>query len=183
LCDSNFAQISTLFTQNLSSFHQIAQIYGENHTKSLCTDLSHNICVTTLADTQIFVWITRITSIMEFQHYLCYSAMFSLKNRTSNFVSFQSYVLNWFNYLLELAGHGKYDLHISKKSFISISIDWATGFFFDRFQLNENNWSVLTIFVTHISSYKSTQIYGYEPHKSQWPIKYTNFVWFVTQKY
>jgi hypothetical protein len=49
-------------------------------------------------------------------------------------------------YFLELA----YVLHISKKSFLSISIDWATGFFFERFQLNENNWSVLNIFVTQI---------------------------------
>jgi hypothetical protein len=67
LCDSNFAQISIFFTQNLCGFHQIAQIsikttqiYGEKHTKYLCTDLSHNICVTSLADIQIFVRITRI---------------------------------------------------------------------------------------------------------------------------
>jgi hypothetical protein len=37
-----------------------AQIYGENHTKYLCTDLSHKFCVTTLADMQIFVRIPRI---------------------------------------------------------------------------------------------------------------------------
>jgi hypothetical protein len=67
LCDSNFGQISTFFTQNLCGFLQIAQIsikitqiYGENHTKNLCTDLSHKICVTLLADIQIFVRIPRI---------------------------------------------------------------------------------------------------------------------------
>jgi hypothetical protein len=32
LCDSNFAQISTFFTQNLCGFHQIAQISIKNHT-------------------------------------------------------------------------------------------------------------------------------------------------------
>jgi hypothetical protein len=60
LCNSHFAQISTFFSQNLCDFHEIAQIsikttqiYSESHTKYLCTDLSHSICVTSLADTNI----------------------------------------------------------------------------------------------------------------------------------
>jgi hypothetical protein len=80
LYDSYFAQISTFFTQNLCGFHQIAQISikitqinGENHTKYLCTDLSHNICVTSLADIEleIFVRITRI-ELHEWSSYVIY---------------------------------------------------------------------------------------------------------------
>jgi hypothetical protein len=78
LCDSNFALIFTFSIQNLCGFHQIAQIsikitqiYGENHTKYLCTDLSHKICVTSLADIQIFVRKTRI-ELHEWNSYVIY---------------------------------------------------------------------------------------------------------------
>jgi hypothetical protein len=78
LCDSNFAQISTFFTQNLCGFHQIAQIsikitqiYGENLKKYLCTYLSHNICVTSLASIQIFMRKTRI-ELHEWNSYVIY---------------------------------------------------------------------------------------------------------------
>jgi hypothetical protein len=76
------------------------------------------------------------------------------------FPSFQSYILNWFMYLIKLAGYGKYVLHISKTNFNSISIDWTIGFFFERLQLNENNWRVLSISVTqfffHTNQHKFT---------------------------
>jgi hypothetical protein len=65
LCDSNFAQILIFFTQSFCGFHKIAQksikiiqIHSKNHANYLCTDFLHYICVTSLADTEIFVRIT-----------------------------------------------------------------------------------------------------------------------------
>jgi hypothetical protein len=108
LCDANFAQISTFFTQNLCGFHQIAQIsikIKQIYTTYLCTDLSHKIFVTSLADIQIFVRKTRFDFTNGVLTLFC--TLVSLKNRTFYFVQESVWLVTnfYFNIFFQVSNH------------------------------------------------------------------------------
>jgi hypothetical protein len=102
---------------------------------------------------------------MKYLRYFWYSALVSLKNRIFTFCFVQESVWLVTDFYLNI--------------FFLISMNY--WFFLRTFPIEWKQLKCSDHFhYTNFSSHKSTQIYGLKPHKSQWPIKYTNFVWFFT---